>query len=212
VSRLPVSLLLLLSLVGAGQATSSPRSLGPEDYAVYAAVLTNAHGRDLPTKPLRYIVLDTTDTASSRALPFAEADVPDWSHVLRGNSRDEHRQAITEAVHDFIQIRDIASRLEPSPAWTFDYALVSRDSLTAYFAPLHDGPGDGWEAFRERSGANPPSYFTLSRIGFTPKRDHAFLYVSYCCGGLCGRGFYCFLSKREGVWQIDGSPGPQCIS
>ena len=45
-------------------------------------------------------------------------------------------------------------------------------------------------------------YATFSRVGFDANRTHAFVSMSYSCGGLCGHGFAVSLMKTDGHWKV----------
>jgi hypothetical protein len=69
-------------------------------------------------------------------------------------------------------------------------------------------PDDGVEAKyldafqRKYSGA--PGLISLSKAGFNRKMSQALVYVEFSCGCscLCGRGFFVWLVREDGVWKI----------
>jgi len=75
--------------------------------------------------------------------------------------------------------------------------LISDQDLHQFFGEN----GSRWERFYERY---PKSfgYIAVSRVGFNPDHDQAFLYAAVSCSGLCGEGYYVLLTKKGGVWSI----------
>ncbi|HLW99808.1 MAG TPA: hypothetical protein VKR82_14260 [Candidatus Acidoferrales bacterium] len=45
-------------------------------------------------------------------------------------------------------------------------------------------------------------FMSLSRIGFSPNKTQALVYVANVCGGLCGTGELYLLCKVDGKWKI----------
>jgi hypothetical protein len=64
-----------------------------------------------------------------------------------------------------------------------------------------DRKHDGWKSFYAKyPGAG--GIMAFSRVGFSEKRDKAFLYSAISCGWLCGTGYYHLLKKESGRWVL----------
>jgi len=60
---------------------------------------------------------------------------------------------------------------------------------------------NGWPAFRSRYGA--VGYLRFSRVGFSPDRRRALVYVEWECGPTCGHHLAVSLRREdEGAWGI----------
>jgi hypothetical protein len=75
---------------------------------------------------------------------------------------------------------------------------ISDEKLDQFFR----GNGTSWQGFH-KSYPNSVGYIFISRVGFNPNQDQAFLYIGVSCGGLCGEGYYVLLAKDGGAtWCV----------
>ena len=82
---------------------------------------------------------------------------------------------------------------------------LSNDSGLIYisFNKLHS-IGD-WASFWKnyyKTYGNTKGYAEFSNIGYNVKKNEAFIYSSVSCGEKCGEGYYYFLKKINGKWEI----------
>lgn len=78
------------------------------------------------------------------------------------------------------------------------YILINDDDLKSINKVRN--PKDYWEAFYQKY---PKSfgYVLFSQVGFDVEKKHAFVYMQFWCGSLCGGGNYILLEKENGVWK-----------
>lgn len=117
-----------------------------------------------------------------------------YDRVTVGSPNSLGDPRIAFAVHEFIvkNAKPAKLRSQDLPRGTrlIPHAVLLRETE----------PRDGWQQFVARHGV--VAYLRLSRVGFTPRRDRALVYVVLHCGPLCGHGAYYILEKREHRWQI----------
>jgi hypothetical protein len=88
--------------------------------------------------------------------------------------------------------------LEPRFTLPGNQVLIGDQQFEQFFG----ANGTSWRGFYE-SYPNSVGYIVLSRVGFNPERDQAFLYIGRGCGGLCGEGYYVLLAKNGGgAWSV----------
>ena len=88
--------------------------------------------------------------------------------------------------------------LEPRFTLPGKQVLIGDQQFEQFFG----ANGTSWRGFYE-SYPNSVGYIVLSRVGFNPERDQAFLYIGRGCGGLCGEGYYVLLGKDGGgAWSV----------
>ena len=102
----------------------------------------------------------------------------------------------TELIQDFNEKNDLPYALEKKFVGCKNYSLVTESELSAIF----DNSTDGWNVFKHRY---PKSYGfrRFSRIGLSPNKKQAVIFVQSSCGWLCGSVDYYFFVKKDGEWN-----------
>jgi hypothetical protein len=148
------------------------QSAGGTDYIVERRVVIKDH-----TIPYRW---EERDDPTKRTQEWAKTGV----------------EVDNSTVEDFKRKSKDSISLEPRFRFLAKQVLISDQELEDSFKN-----GRSWPGFYERY-PNAGGIVTLSRVGFNPEHDQAFLYVGISCGRLCGGGDYVLLSKDGGVWSV----------
>jgi hypothetical protein len=154
----------------------------------------------------RFLVAEFSRSPQGRALPIGVNPLTSWSNpqaqraaelydrVTAGSPNSLGDPRIAFAVHDFI-----VKNAKPAPLKAHDLPTSAR--LIPHAVLLRETePRDGWQRFVERRGV--VAYLSMSRVGFTPRRDRALVYLELDCGPLCGYGAYFILEKHANNWEI----------
>ena len=77
------------------------------------------------------------------------------------------------------------------------YRLIPKETLDGFFnaAGIY-----GWDAFHT-TYPDAHGFLLVSAVGFDDKHEHAIVYMSHSCGGLCGEGRYHFLQRTPDGWK-----------
>lgn len=102
-----------------------------------------------------------------------------------------------ETIDDFRRKNEGSMSLETRFTFDAKQFLIS-DQEFAHLSKRHDR---FWPAFYNRYPRSP-GLISLSRVGFNPEHDQAFLEISRFCGGLCGIGYYVLLGRDAGAWSV----------
>lgn len=96
---------------------------------------------------------------------------------------------------DFNAKNDKSYLLERKFVGCKNYVLVSKAELLNIFKSLNDG----WKEFKIKY---PKSYGydRFSRIGLSPDKKQAVIFLKYNCGSLCSSGDFYFFVKEGGEW------------
>ncbi|MGI9054532.1 MAG: hypothetical protein ACR2F2_01885 [Pyrinomonadaceae bacterium] len=101
----------------------------------------------------------------------------------------------TDLIQDFNAKNDKSYLLERKFAGCKNYVLVTKTDVSDIFK----NSKDGWKDFNvkyPKSGG----FERFSRIGFSPDKKQAVIFLSYSCGWLCASGDFYFFVKEEGEW------------
>lgn len=103
--------------------------------------------------------------------------------------------ATNDLIKDFNAKNDKSYLLERKFVGCKNYVLVTKADISNIFK----NSDDGWKEFKAKY---PKSYgySRLSRIGLSPDKKQAVIYLQYSCGFLCGSGDYYFFVKEGGKW------------
>jgi hypothetical protein len=181
-------------------AQANESGIQAEEYAVYT-VLIKEIGRE--------------EKNADRLLVIKEQPSP-WISSIDDGKSDFYEEMKKDSPALLAEtVNDLRAKNKESFKFTrnFDidrqYVILSDEEFKTLFKA--GGGGDGWKGFREKY-PKATGITTFSRIGFNPDKTQALVYRGYQCGGLCGGGNYYLLSKKNGVWVIDGSVGPSWMS
>lgn len=78
------------------------------------------------------------------------------------------------------------------------YILINDGELKSIYKG--ESPKDFWEAFYQKYPKSG-GYVSFSQVGFNTEKNHAFVYMQFYCGNLCGDGNYLLLKKENGKWK-----------
>jgi hypothetical protein len=204
ISRALGGIVLLVFAISIGCARGGgPRPLGPDDYAVYAAVLTHFATHDRPVTSARFIIRDSTRSHGT-LIPRISADEPAaWARAFG------HATALKAAALDYgVQSRRDTG-LERSLPVEGEYVFAGDADLDS----LRRSQPDVWAAFNAHyPQARPSGLFTLSRIGFNADHSAALVYCLNEFGSLGAIGKLYFLAKEDGIWRVLFNPGGEYLS
>lgn len=169
---------------------NEPRPLTTDDYEVYVAALRDHFvTQGIRPDPPCYVVVGTTASQ-----PVEMAMTPKrLKNLVQGLRR---YPGMAEAAQDFYRESqwdvDLEARLPLDTAYVFIDMAVA-DSARSSSA--------GGASFTSRYSPNPSGFFTLSRVGFSPDRLRAYVYVAHHAY-MDGWGRDCFLEKRGRSWRV----------
>lgn len=170
---------------------AAPAALGPEEYAVYRALLAQT-GR--AARPLVIEARTESGDASLAVEVLRRAPPNERASVDPATLRDfEDRAAEPPVPLALAGLRE--DQDAGAPIVLFDDA--ARRAL--------DAGGSNPEAFWRAFHARYPSVgglLTLSRVGFNAARTQALVSAWEWCGGRCGRGALFLLERRAGAWVL----------
>jgi hypothetical protein len=63
--------------------------------------------------------------------------------------------------------------------------------------------GEGWWEDFYKTFPGSRGYVQFTAPAFSPDHQHALIYVSHSCGGLCGTGWLVYLARGESGWRIE---------
>ena len=192
----PIATIILVgvALLSSCRWPGSPRTLGPDDYAVYsAAVHEFFHNGDRPRQSgVRVAVGSTTRDGA----PLTEAEIRDW------HSAPESTAALREANNDFRARLGSHMPIRRFPDLPEDWLLIPWAEIDSARSAPYDSSHA--RAFRLRYPNVSPYYIGFSAVGFSKDRRHALLFL--------GGNFYLFFAKQDQEWKILGSPGFQFVN
>jgi hypothetical protein len=184
--KLPLFLLLAITLLGCGLFTPAststpevdPAVLEREEQAVYASFFVHATGTVV-------LLRDTSTTISNGD---TEEYVQGIASELPGLS--------DETLASFVDRNSTPGQLSPNMNIGVDYVLLSPDKL----AQITSQPN--WGEVLNEMYPNSGGYKIFSRVGFNSTLDQAMLYVGHVAGPMMGGGFYYLMEKKDGRWSI----------
>jgi hypothetical protein len=103
--------------------------------------------------------------------------------------------ATNDLIQDFNAKNDKSYLLERKFVGCKNYVLVTKADISNIF----NNSNDGWKEFKIKY---PKSYGydRFSRIGLSPDKKQAVIFLKYSCGSLCSSGDYYFFVKEDGEW------------
>jgi hypothetical protein len=161
--------------------------IGKEEYAVYSALLNKMFVEASNQKLI--IQQDTSFDPDYRDIPEINIQSAStfWSPVLPSTLRDYAKKNYRPY------------QLGNSFTLNCSYALATRQEIETCFGNNKDG---WWNFQTEYKGAD--SYITLSRVGFNPEVNQAFVEFEYHgkFGRVCSQGANVVLTKVAGEWEV----------
>jgi hypothetical protein len=165
-----------------GPATpAGPERVEPEEYAVYSTLIKSM----FITDGVELLVIE--QQTSLGPIPLAELG-QEMELVRRKVPEVE-----AEVADDFVEKNGTPARLEHSIDIPASYVLVDAREVR----------GMDWGKFYQKYPKSQ-GIMSLSRVGFNHDRDRALVYVGNQSGGKTGMGFYVFMVKQDGGWQVTG--------
>ena len=164
--------------------------LAPEEYAVYAAVVSKLFACEkvtFDTQATVKLLVIKDHTTVDRLAPKA---LEDWEYVSR-----RLPSISQETANDYKERNRGSHQIKDTFNLKIEYALVRKDELE------HVLKSGGWETFYEKY-PDSGGYISFSRVGFNPERNQALIYFEHWCQMLCGSGIYVLLSKGEDGWKV----------
>jgi hypothetical protein len=161
-------------------------AIGPEDQAVYAAVLAQKY-----LAP-SYVIRDAT-----RADAFFGPLADTVSVVLQ----QMHGVAMQTSA-SFLARNAQSQPLRPEMSLGAPYVLLTDLELKQLFDSPPAGVEAGWQAFYARY-PDAHGIITLSRVGFNAAGDQALVYVGNQYAELGGEGIYFLLNRVGTDWLVD---------
>jgi hypothetical protein len=175
-----------MALAQTSVAPSPTEACTSDDYAIYAAALTDLYGKQ---KIGRVVLIDQT----SMGVPPGMAAMTQFG----GKAQPLLKDFSKEARDDFDARNKTHATIEADKLKS-SFEIVLLDAETARKSV--EGPS-GWKNFRERY-PNSPGMTLVSRPGTDGVHSHALLYVGNSCDMLCGGGTLIFLNKENGEWKV----------
>jgi hypothetical protein len=174
------------------QKTSAPppATLTDDDSAVYTAVLRELY----QAAKGRPIIL--SDQTAIGVPPGMLTNLP-----VQGPQTVSFLNPISpEARQSFEDLNHAASLHLPPPCkFAPECTLVDIADIA-----LQVKNAKAWHKFMTKH-ANTPGIIIVSRIGFNRDHDQAVVYSGMSCGPLCGQGEFTWLTKHNGVWDVESS-------
>jgi len=85
------------------------------------------------------------------------------------------------------------------PSSRYDGAEVVLNDRTA---DIFSAGVEGWDDFYQRYPESR-GLLEVTSPAFSPDREHALVYMSHSCGGLCGTGWLVHLKRSASGWRIE---------
>jgi|SRR5579864_643052 len=152
-----------------------------EEFLVDGALLKERFSE----KVAAYLILDTT-------FPWGRIGISPFHARQLGLKWDS---IIDYSVKNLLRAR-IPARLQ----LPHSYSFVSQEDLARMNDPGFLRSTEG--ADLQKRMTQSWGVITISRVGFDFKRKHAVAYVQLTYCGLCGGGFFAYLSKESGEWHV----------
>ena len=172
-----------------------------EVYEVYSTAIQNFflkrgdETKDTDDPKARFVVINNQTVS----YPAAVLEEP----TERAEELGQRGVAVnTSTIEDFKRKCTESISLEARFTLPGNQVLISQQEFDQFFREK----GSSWRTFYE-TYPKSTGYISLSRVGFNPNHNQAFLYAQVVCGNLCGRGFYVLLGKDGGVWSVRGTTG-----
>jgi hypothetical protein len=172
--------------------TENNCELTQDDYAVFAALLSELHGPEHPAEAWEgkeMLIVDVTAT------PGKLEGQPRAIWGFRSKSSAAPSQ---ETFSDYADKAHTTCAVGPEFGDPKSYKIIARDEVNNFF---RKGVGRGWQDFYKKY-LKSAGYWQFSRPGYNSTRDEALLYVVHSCGGRCGTGDLYLLSKQNGQWTV----------
>jgi hypothetical protein len=166
-----------------------------EQYAVYSALLNEVYYlRKVKNLPVTLLLIQNN---TKHLLMDLEEEKWEGKRVKKNSIA--YSPQFQEAVEDYKSKKE-PQIIENSLKSEADYLLIKQEELDSLLKRDNSVFKD-WEAF-QRKFPKSDGYYVFSRVGFNSEKTHAFVYVSFACGDMCGKGSYKLLIKENGVWKV----------
>lgn len=103
--------------------------------------------------------------------------------------------ATKDLIQDFNAKNKESFLLERKFVGCKNYTLVTETEISDIFKSSQDG----WKEFNLKYPKSR-GFERFSRIGLSPDKNQAVIYLQYSCGWLCGSGDFYFFVKENGWW------------
>lgn len=193
---------VLLSLIVGLTACNRQKSLEPmkseytaNEYDVISAyvdgVLANATGKRQIGK---IVIFNMTSSGDADLLPDEKGRAATWEKTAE-SLREKAPSLQQTTIDGFRRANVRQALLGRGFHFPVEYEIVDSAQLESVFKRN----GGDWPEFYNRHPGSQ-GVATLSQVGFNANATQALFYVSNRCGGLCGRGLYVVMEKRNGRW------------
>jgi hypothetical protein len=173
----------------------SPHTLGPDDYAVYAATVHEFFhdGDHMRQRGLRVAVGGSTRDGP----PLSEGEIRAWG------STPESTAALREANNDYRARLGRHMPIQRFAGLPDDWLLIPWTEIDSAYSAPRDTTRSRW--FRLRyPDVSPFSYTGFSVVGFSKDRRHALLFLG-------GFRHFLFFAKQGQEWRFLGHPGSRIL-
>jgi hypothetical protein len=144
----------------------------------------------------KVVIWDTTQSGDDDLLRDENGRPIPWEKTAESLRKKE--PALQQAALDtFRKVNAQQAFLRRSLHPSIDYELVTSSQLEPIFCK-HCGY---WPAYYKQFPASQ-GLLTFSGVGFSADGTQAFFYFSNRCEGLCGKGDYVIMEKRDGRWVV----------
>ncbi|MDD3297210.1 MAG: hypothetical protein PHU64_07650 [Candidatus Omnitrophica bacterium] len=178
-------LLTLGVLLAASGALTSRYVFAPEEYSIYSEIFDGWYEKDNQDCLLvrDHTAVHREGDSFRQELSFLASEIPGIKE---------------ETINDFLSKNIKAYPLSEFSSQKQKYKIISQDELDSLF----ESKQPRWSRFRQKY-PEAKGIFTLSRVGFSPDRTQALVYVANQWDSYSGSGNYIFLVKTgQGIWKI----------
>jgi hypothetical protein len=133
-----------------------------------------------------YVLLSSTTVAPEETYDMGEFDESGAFADLK------HRNGPSVSLPEGVACNGARPHREQELQRFFDRKLVTSGKASL---------DEAWEKLYE-SFPGATGWMSVSLPGYSPKGDIAVVYTAHHCGSLCGQGFYVYLRRANGQWQV----------
>ena len=194
-----LSLVVDLTACNRRQKPATPtREVSAAEYEVLTAWIdATLTGKERADKGIaKVVIFDTTKSGDDGLLGDENGRPIPWEKTAESLRKKD--PALQQAALDaFRKVNAQKAFLRRSLHPSIDYELVTSAQLEPIFCK-HCG---FWPAYYKQFPGSQ-GLLTFSGVGFSVDGTQAFFYFSNRCEGLCGKGDYVIMEKRDGRWAI----------
>jgi len=193
-----LSLVVDLTACNRGQKPATPtREVSAAEYEVLTAWIdAKLNSKERVGKIAKVVIFDTTKSGDDDLLGDENGRPIPWEKTAESLRKKD--PALQQATLDaFRKVNAQQEFLRRSLHPSIDYEVVTSAQLEPIFCH-HCG---FWPAYYKQFPGSQ-GLLTFSGVGFSVDGTQAFFYFSNRCEGLCGKGDYVIMEKRDGRWAI----------